>query len=182
MAGTAEIDIQKSTSSNVYKIIKVKQTGDDKIQSEVTIQANSLMPVDSYYDETADKNNFTVSTSYRKKWNVRVVTSGKEKNIDVKLLRVYYDNESLLVILGALSYEKGQTFKLNDAIPLTVKVKTISGKVEGQETITVPYGKAECDKIDLESMQLWYSADKNRILYQYKDGDITFKLKSLTRN
>jgi hypothetical protein len=51
-----------------------------------------------------------------------------------------------------------------------------------EETITVPYGKAECDKIDLESMQLWYSADKNRILYQYKDGDITFKLKSLTRN
>ena len=188
--GTAEIDIQKLTTSNAYKITKVRRIGDDKkVQSGATVHADTLMPVESFYeqtshDETPNQNNFTIDirTSYAEKWNVRMVTSGKEKDIDVKLPGVCYDNESLLVILGALANKEGRAFKLNDAIPLTGKVETMSGKAEGQETIAVPYGKAECEKIELGSMRFWYSADKDRILYQYKDGDTTFKLKNLTRN
>ena len=89
------------------------------------------MPVESFYeqtshDETPNQNNFTIDirTSYAEKWNVRMVTSGKGKNIDIKLPAVYYDNESLLVILGALAYKEGHTFKLHAAIPLTGKIKT----------------------------------------------------------
>ena len=180
-AGTAEIDVQKSADSNVYKITKVRRTGDKKVQSGATIRADTLMPVDSYYDETSPKTNYTVDASYQAKWNVTVSTSHSGKSIHGTLPRAYYDNESLLVILGALTCKKGQTFRLNDAIPLTCKIKTMAGRVERRETVIVPYGRAECDRIDLGNMQFWYSADGNRVLYQYKNGSLTYRLKSLTR-
>ncbi len=73
------------------------------------------------------------------------------------------------------------TFKVNDAIPLTAKIVPLSGKYDGKERITVPYGEADCYKIILGSLTFWFSSDDERILYQYKDGDTIYKLTDLTR-
>ena len=67
---------------------------------------------------------------------------------------------------------------LNDTVPLTAGISMLKVKYEGTETISVPYGEAECFKVSFGETTLWFSTE-TRILYQYQDGGsdgIVFKL------
>ncbi|MBM6615061.1 DUF3108 domain-containing protein [Desemzia sp. RIT804] len=177
--GVSEIEVMKSDVVDTYEIIKVKKIGTTEIQSGTTIRANSLMPIDSYYNKKSDNDSFKISTSYTTNWQIKTVT-GKENQQSIELPEYYYDNESLLVILAALPFEEIDTFKLNDAIPLTAKIVPLSGKYLGKETLTVPYGEMGCYKITFGNLTFWYSNDEDRILYQYQDEKVVFKLTDLT--
>ena len=54
-------------------------------------------------------------------------------------------------------------------------ISVLDIKYKGTETISVPYGEAECYKVFLGKIVFWFSVD-NRTLYQYQDGDIIYKL------
>lgn len=172
--GSMEIEITKSADAKSYEIIKVKESDTDEIRSGTTIMADTLMPTKSYYNKISEYENFEISTSYTKDWYINT-ESKKPSEQTIDLPEYYYDNESLLIILGALSYEDFDTFKLNVTIPLSGRVTPLKFKYEGKEQIHVPYGETDSYKITSGSMTFWYSTN-DRILYQYKDGDITYKL------
>ncbi|HBL6256497.1 TPA: hypothetical protein LR715_002920, partial [Listeria monocytogenes] len=85
------------------------------------------------------------------------------------------------IILGVLSYEEADTFKLNDTVPLTGRITPLEIKYEGKEQISVPYSETECYKVILDDMTFWYSID-DRILYQYKKGSTVYKLVNINYN
>ena len=177
--GTAEIEITVDTAAQTYNIQKTKSYEQDEtvIESGVTVAMDTLMPLSSYYNKVAPYENIEVSTKYSDRWEVET-NGAKSSNQAVSLPSTYYDNESLMVILGAISYEDGKTYKLNDTIPLTASISMLKVKYEGTETISVPYGEAECFKVSFGETTLWFSTD-TRILYQYQDGassGIVFKL------
>ena len=151
------------------------------IESGVTVAMDTLMPIFSYYNKAAPYENFEVRTTYSDRWKVET-TGAKSSSQTVSLPSTYYDNESLMVILGAVSYETGKTYRLNDTVPLTTGISMLKVKYEGTETIAIPYGKAECFKVSFGETTLWFSVDA-RILYQYQDGGssgIVFKLTDYT--
>ena len=180
--GTAEIEITVDTAAQTYNIQKTKSYEDETvIESGVTIAMDTLMPLSSYYNKVAPYEKFEVSTKYSDRWDVET-TGAKSSSQTVSLPDAYYDNESLMVILGTVSYEDGKTYKLNDTVPLTASISMLKIKYEGTETISVPYGEAECFKVSFGETTLWFSTD-TRILYQYQDGGsggIVFKLTDYT--
>ncbi len=180
--GTAEIEITVDTAAQTYNIQKTKSYEDETvIESGVTIAMDTLMPLSSYYNKVASYEKFEVSTKYSDRWEVET-TGAKSSSQTVSLPDAYYDNESLMVILGTVSYEDGKTYKLNDTVPLTASISMLKIKYEGTETISVPYGEAECFKVSFGETTLWFSTD-TRILYQYQDGGsggIVFKLTDYT--
>lgn len=180
--GTAEIEITVDTAAQTYNIQKTKSYEDETvIESGVTIAMDTLMPLSSYYNKVAPYEKFEVSTKYSDRWEVET-TGAKSSSQTVSLPDAYYDNESLMVILGTVSYEDGKTYKLNDTVPLTASISMLKIKYEGTETISVPYGEAECFKESFGETTLWFSTD-TRILYQYQDGGsggIVFKLTDYT--
>lgn len=180
--GTAEIDITVDSAAQTCEIQKTKSYEDETvIESGVTIAMDTLMPLSSYYNKAAPYEKFEVSTKYSDRWEVET-NGAKSSNQTVSLPAAYYDNESLMVILGAVSYENGKTYKLNDTVPLTASISMLKIKYEGTETISVPYGEAECFKVSFGETTLWFSTD-TRILYQYQDGGssgIVFKLAEYT--
>ena len=169
-------------SAQTCDIQKTKSYEDETvIESGVTIAMDTLMPLSSYYNKAAPYEKFEVSTKYSDRWEVET-NGAKSSNQTVSLPASYYDNESLMVILGAVSYENGKTYKLNDTVPLTASISMLKIKYEGTETISVPYGEAECFKVSFGETTLWFSTD-TRILYQYQDGGsggIVFKLAEYT--
>ena len=180
--GTAEIEITVDTAAQTYNIQKTKSYEDETvIESGVTIAMDTLMPLSSYYNKAAPYEKFEVSTKYSDRWEVET-TGAKSSSQTVSLPDAYYDNESLMVILGTVSYEDGKTYKLNDTVPLTASISMLKIKYEGTETISVPYGEAECFKVSFGETTLWFSTE-TRILYQYQDGGsggIVFKLTDYT--
>ena len=180
--GTAEIDITVDLTAQTCDIQKTKSYEDETvIKSGVTIAMDTLMPLSSYYNKAAPYEKFEVSTKYSDRWEVET-NGAKSSNQTVSLPAAYYDNESLMVILGAVFYENGKTYKLNDTIPLTASISMLKIKYEGTETISVPYGEAECFKVSFGETTLWFSTE-TRILYQYQDGGsggIVFKLAEYT--
>ena len=181
--GTAEIEITLDTAAQTYNIQKTKSYEQDEtvIESCVTVVMDTLMPRSSYYNKTVSYESFEVSTNYSDRWEVET-NGAKSSNQTVSLPAAYYDNESLMVILGAVFYENGKTYKLNDTIPLTASISMLKIKYEGTETISVPYGEAECFKVSFGETTLWFSTE-TRILYQYQDGGsggIVFKLAEYT--
>ena len=180
--GTAEIEITVDTAAQTYNIQKTKSYEDETvIESGVTIAMDTLMPLSSYYNKVAPYEKFEVSTKYSDRWEVET-TGAKSSSQTVSLPDAYYDNESLMVILGTVSYEDGKTYKLNDTVPLTASISMLKIKYEGTETISVPYGEAECFKVSFGETTLWFSTD-TRILYKYQDGGsggIVFKLTDYT--
>lgn len=181
--GTAEIDITVDSTAQTCDIQKTKSYEKEEtvIESGVTVAMGTLMPLFSYYNKAAPYEKFEVSTKYSDRWEVET-TGAKSSSQTVPLPDAYYDNESLMVILGAVSYEDGKTYKLNDTVPLTAGISLLKIKYEGTETISVPYGEAECFKVSFGETTLWFSTD-TRILYQYQDGGssgIVFKLAGYT--
>ncbi len=181
--GTAEIKITMDSDAQTYDIKKTKSYEKDEtvIESGVTIMMATLMPLSSYYNKVAPYEKFEVNTSYSDHWKVQT-NGAKSSNQTISLPSTYYDNESLMVILGLISYEDGKTYKLNDTIPMTAGISTLKIKYEGTETISVPYGKAECFKVSFGETTLWFSTDTH-ILYQYQDGassNIIYKLADYT--
>ena len=181
--GTAEIEITVDAAAQTYNIQKTKSYEQDGtvIESGVTVAMDTLMPLSSYYNKTVPYESFEVSTTYSDRWEVET-KGAKSSSQTVSLPSAYYDNESLMVILGAISYETGKTYKLNDTVPLTASISMLKIKYEGTETIAVPYGEAECFKVSFGETTLWFSTD-TRILYQYQDGGsggIVFKLTDYT--
>ena len=177
--GTAEIEMTVDIAAQTYNIQKTKSYEQDEtvIESGVTVAMDTLMPLSSYYNKTAPYESFEVSTNYSDRWEVET-TGAKSSSQMVSLSVAYYDNESLMVILGAVSYEDGKTYKLNDTVSLTTSISLLKIKYEGTETIPTPYGAAECFKVSFGETTLWFSID-TRILYQYQDGGsggIVFKL------
>ena len=177
--GTAEIEMTVDIAAQTYNIQKTKSYEQDEtvIESGVTVAMDTLMPLSSYYNKTAPYESFEVSTNYSDRWEVET-TGAKSSSQMVSLPAAYYDNESLMVILGAVSYEDGKTYKLNDTVSLTTSISLLKIKYEGTETIPTPYGAAECFKVSFGETTLWFSID-TRILYQYQDGGsggIVFKL------
>ena len=176
--GTAEIEITVDTAAQTYNIQKTKSYEDETvIESGVTIAMDTLMPLSSYYNKAAPYEKFEVSTKYSDRWEVET-NGAKSSNQTVSLPAAYYDNESLMVILGAVSYEDGKTYKLNDTVSLITSISLLKIKYEGTETIPTLYGAAECFKVSFGETTLWFSID-TRILYQYQDGGsggIVFKL------
>ena len=120
-AHIAEIEVMKSNVLDACEIVKIKKRGGTKIQSEVIIKVDALMPTESYYSEISDSDGFEISMFYAGDWYVKTVTE-KENEQSIDLSVYYYDNESLPVIVVALSYEEIDTFKLNDVISLTAKI------------------------------------------------------------
>ena len=135
--GTAEIEITLDTAAQTYNIQKTKSYEQDEtvIESGVTVVMDTLMPRSSYYNKTVSYESFEVSTNYSDRWEVET-TGAKSSNQTVSLPAAYYDNESLMVILGAVSYEDGKTYKLNDTVPLTASISLLKIKYEGTETIS----------------------------------------------
>ena len=181
--GTAEIEITVDSANQTCDIQKTKNYEEEEtiIESGVTIALDTLMPISSYYNKTAPYESFEVSTNYSDRWEVET-TGAKSSSQTVSLPSSYYDNESLMVILGAFSYEDGKTYNLNDTVPLTASISMLKVKYEGTETIPVPYGEAECFKVSFGETTLWFSTG-TRILYQYQDGasaGIVFKLAEFT--
>ncbi|HAP5617132.1 DUF3108 domain-containing protein [Enterococcus faecalis] len=180
--GEIGIEITKSIDTKFYNISKIKKNGSDEIQSGVTIVSDTLMPTKSYYNKKSNSKNenYEISTSYTKDWYVKT-ESEKSSEQTIDLPEYYYDNESLLIILGVLSYEEADTFKLNDTVPLTGRITPLEIKYEGKEQISVPYSETECYKVILDDMTFWYSID-DRILYQYKKGSTVYKLVNINYN
>ena len=180
--GTAEIAITVDLAAQTCEIQKTKSYEDETvIESGVTIAMDTLMPLSSYYNKAAPYESFEVNTNYSDRWEVET-KGAKSSSQTVSLPSAYFDNESLMVILGAVSYENGKTYKLNDTVPLTASISMLKIKYEGTETITVPYGETECFKVSFGETTLWFSTD-TRILYQYQDGGsggIVFKLAEYT--
>ena len=176
--GTAEITTIKNSDNKTYDIQKTKSIkADDKaeeVKSGVTVNADTLMPTSSYYNKTSVSENFEISTQYSDDWNVDT-TVNNTTNQKLNLPNSYYDNESLAVILGAVSYDDKATFRINDTIPLIAGISVLDIKYKGTETISVPYGEAECYKVFLGKIVFWFSV-ANRTLYQYQDGDIIYNL------
>lgn len=137
--GTAEIEITLDTAAQTYNIQKTKSYEQDEtvIESCVTVVMDTLMPRSSYYNKTVSYESFEVSTNYSDRWEVET-TGAKSSSHTVSLPAAYYDNESLMVILGAVSYEDGKTYKLNDTVPLTASISLLKIKYEGTETISTP--------------------------------------------
>lgn len=183
--GAAEIEITLDSAAQTCDIQKIKNCEQDEtvIQSGVKVKMDTLMPLSSYYNKASPYEVFEVNTEYADRWKVE--TAGlRSSNQTVSLPGSYYDNESLIVILGAFAYEEGKTYKLNDTIPLTASISLLKIKYEGTEVITVPYGEAECRKVSFGKTTLWFSLDTG-ILYQYQDGSssgIVYKLTDYTSN
>ena len=116
--GTAEIDITLDSAAQTCDIQKTKNYEEDKtvIKSGVTVAMDTLMPLSSYYNKAAPYESFEVNTKYSDRWEVKT-EGAKSSSQTVSLPSTYYDNESLMVILGAISYEAGKTYKLNDTFP-----------------------------------------------------------------
>lgn len=182
-SGTAEIEVTKSADGDTYTIQKVKKTNAQETRGSAVLHADTLMPVESDYGKQSDKEAFSVHTSYGEQWTWSLQNDGEEQTLEreIDLPAYYYDNESLMVILGALSREGTDTFRLNDAVPLTAKIESLQGKYEGKEQIAVPYGEADCDKLSLGDLTFWYSGDGG-VLYQYQDGDLIYRLTDLTHD
>ena len=178
-SGSVEIEVTRAADGETYRITKVKTTAEEEIQSGATVKADTLMPTESYYNKTSASETYKISTSYAESWNVKTVTDN-EVDQTIALTPSYYDNESLLVILGALSFEDTDKFAINDTIPLTCKIEVLSGKCHEKEKVSVPFGEADCYQVTLGNMRLWYSAD-DRVLYQYQDGNISYQLTALTQ-
>lgn len=181
--GTARIDTTVDSTAEACNIQKIKHYKQDEtvIESGATVATDTLMPRSSYYNKTAPYEKFEVSTKYSDRWEVET-KGAKSSSQTVSLPSTYYDNESLMVILGSISYEVGRTYRLNATVPLTAGISMLKVKCEGTETISVPYGDAECFKMSFGETILWFSVD-TRILYQYQDGGsggIVFKLTGYT--
>lgn len=146
--GTAETTIAIDAAARICDIQKIKNYEEDEtvIESGVTVAIDTLMPLTSYYNKKSPYESFEVSTNYSDSWEVET-TGAKSSSQTVSLPASYYDNESLMVILGAISYEDGKTYSLNDTVPLTASISLLKIKYEGTETVSVPYGEAECLKV-----------------------------------
>ncbi|HFJ5520458.1 TPA: DUF3108 domain-containing protein [Enterococcus faecium] len=180
--GNMNMDITLASDNKSYIISKDTKKESNRIQSNVTILADTLMPMKSHYEKTSDidSENFTINTVYSKNWQIETQAQKSSKQT-IDLPQHYYDNESLLFILGELSFEDSDTFKLNVTIPLSSRLTPLEFKYDGKEQIIVPYNETECYKLTSNDMTFWYSTD-HRILYQYQNGNTVYKLINFTNN
>lgn len=180
--GDMEIDITTSIDKKSYIVSKIKKSETEEIKSGAAINSDTLMPTKSYYNKrsNAENENYEITTSYLNNWLIQT-RAKKSSEQTVELPTYYYDNESLLVILGALSYKDLNTFKLNTAIPLTGRVEPLTFEYEGVEEVNVPFQETKCYKVTSGDMSFWYSVN-DRILYQHKENNRVYKLVSLNYN
>lgn len=186
LVGTAEFTIEKSQSTNTYDISSITKIDSIQLNTGTTIRSDTLMPLSSYYNVMSPQGDVKIETTYKDKWNIKAKTSKGEQNLTVKLPKYYYDNDSLLMIMRAYPFQVGAEFTIYDAIASTTQVVPITNKIVSKEKVTVPYGEAECFKVELKAgaakQYIWYSDDENRLLYQYDNGKLVYKLKKVENN
>jgi len=183
LVGTAEFAIEKSQNTNTYEMSSITKIDSTQLNSGTTVKSDTLMPVSSYYSIMSPQGDIKIETVYKDKWNIEAKTPKGEQNLIVKLPKYYYDNDSLLMIMRAYTFQVGAEFTIYDAIASTAQIVPITNKVVSKEKVTVPYGEAECFKIELKAgaakQYIWYSDDENRLLYQYDNGKLVYKLKKV---
>ncbi|MGB9808556.1 MAG: DUF3108 domain-containing protein [Caldanaerobacter sp.] len=186
LIGTAEFTIEKSQSTNTYEMSSITKIDSTQLNTGITVKSDTLMPVSSYYNVMSAQGDIKIETTYKDKWNIKAETSKGEQNLTVKLPKYYYDNDSLLMIMRAYPFKVGAEFTIYDAIASTAQVVPITNKVVSKEKVTVPYGEAECFKVESKAgtakQYIWYSDDENRLLYQYDNGKLVYKLKKVENN
>ncbi|WP_269078320.1 DUF3108 domain-containing protein [Caldanaerobacter subterraneus] len=186
LIGTAEFIIEKSQSTNTYEMSSITKIDSTQLNTGTTVKSDTLMPLNSYYDVMSPQGDIKIETTYKDKWNIKAKTSKGEQNLTVKLPKYYYDNDSLLMIMRAYPFQVGAEFTIYDAIASTAQVVPITNKVVSKEKVIVPCGEAECFKVELKAgaakQYIWYSDDENRLLYQYDNGKLVYKLKKVENN
>ena len=106
-------------------------------------------------DTAAQTYNIQKTKSYEQ--DETVIESGVTVVMDTLMPRSsYYDNESLMVILGAVSYEDGKTYKLNDTVPLTASISLLKIKYEGTETISTPMARRNALRCPLKKQRFGF--------------------------
>jgi hypothetical protein len=183
LIGTVEFTIEKSQSANTYEMSSITKIDSTQLNTSTTVKSDTLMPVSSYYNVMSPQGDIKIETAYKDKWNIKAKTSKGEQDLTVKLPKYYYDNDSLLMIMRAYPFKVGKEFIIYDAIVSTAQVMPITNKVASKEKVKVPYGEAECFKVELKAgtakQYIWYSDDENRLMYQYDNGKLVYKLKKV---
>ncbi|HHY79589.1 Protein of unknown function [Thermoanaerobacter thermohydrosulfuricus] len=187
LVGTAEFTIEKSQSTNTYEISSITKIDSAELSTSTSVTSDTLMPLSSYYSVMSPQGDIKIETAYKDKWNIKAKTPKKgEQNLTVKLPKYYYDNDSLLMIMRAYPFQVGAEFTIYDAIASTAQIAPITNKVVSKEKVIVPYGEAKCFKVELKAgaakQYIWYSDDENRLLYQYDNGKLVYKLKKVENN
>lgn len=186
LVGTAEFTIEKSQSTNTYEMSSITKIDSTQLNTGTSVKSDTLMPLSSYYDVMSPQGDIKIETTYKDKWNIKAKTSKGGQNLTVKLPKYYYDNDSLLMIMRAYPFKIGAEFTIYDSIASTAQIVPITNKVVSKEKVTAPYGEAECIKVELKAgtskQYIWYSDDQSRLMYQYDNEKLVYKLKKVENN
>jgi hypothetical protein len=151
-------------------------------ESTVLVDATTLKPV-SVRREFRGEETLAIEGEYNVEEGIVEITeisNGDERQVPLRLLENYYENESSLFLWRTLPFQEGfeatyNTIMVNQRERLTVTVRVV-----GRETVEVPAGTFDAWRVQIRSGGIsqvaWYAADSRRHLVKYDNSELVFLL------
>ncbi|MFO7636528.1 MAG: DUF3108 domain-containing protein [Clostridia bacterium] len=150
---------------------------------------NTLIPVSSHKSNTytgQEEKNWEIQAQFRDRITLQAVTADGTDAKEMERPERLIDNESMVIVLGALPLEDGYEKTINISMIEAGVVKPFLVTFLGREEVSVPYGTFQCIMVEVRyvgpvlgfrpRMHLWYSDDENRYLIQYENSGEMLKL------
>jgi hypothetical protein len=178
--GTSELSYQKDGNAWVLSAVDAFPGQVDQT-AKVRVDAGTLAPLGEEKTIKASGTDATINTTYQNgKLDIKAKANGKDQAATVDVPANAIDNDQLLATLRALPFAANYELKtviVNGANATKVNATL---RVLSQEEVTVPAGKINAWKVEMDFGQTkqsaWYAADAAHALVQYDNGSIVMVL------
>ncbi len=150
--------------------------------SKVRIDAATLKPLDKEKTVKNASTDATLNITYAEgKVQIAALVNGKEQNVSIDLPEHALENDQLLMTLRAMPFAEGYEGSLVDIVPDTASKVSLTVRVKGKETVSVPAGEFETWRVELDFGQgkqtVWYAVEAPYTMVQYDNGSTKIVLR-----
>ncbi len=174
-ASVGTIEYTMANDGTNWVIREKDVVGQATIDGKMVIAGDTLKPISEDRSIKSTDSNVQLQTQYASgKLNITATVNGEKKTASVDVPADALDNDQLLTTLRALDLKEGleETFTL--VVSASAQVLPATVRVLGKESVTVPAGKFDAWKTEIELSQgkltLWYGVDAPHHLVQYEGG------------
>lgn len=173
-AHLAELDGQK-----IWRFRSRTLAANRQVASRVDARFDDLRPISSVWNISG----VSITTCQYQPDKILLTTkaAGKESTRTIDVKRPVYDNEEGVFVFRCLPLKVEGLFEVS--IPIFASIGAgmidVNLKALGRETVTVPAGKFQCEKISLLppiSQTFWFAADEQRRIVKIEANSVLMPL------
>lgn len=151
----------------------------------ITVDATDLKPISGTETWVIDEQTIEIATTYSEgQVAITATVDGEEQSAVLDIPDDAYDNEEVLFLLRAITFEVGYSATYTNVVPAAGLTPEATITVISEEVVNVPFGSFNCYKLELSvlgtTQYLWYGADSPHYLVKAEVEGIAMLLTSVT--